>query len=214
MSVGVSLLNRLARRTTIVVLAGLCAACMPCAGCTRQGASTKETEHQEHHEHGDHDGDGHDHASHKHSDDEHHEEEAALTEADIDMPRDYASALARLQSYRQQILEALAEGHAHEAHRPLDEMDLVIGKLMLIARDSGVPRRDWEEVNLARRALRAQFDQAHAQLDQEQPVDRAKLAETTAATLKRLEAMGTRLPKTADAPRTEQPASAARESQP
>lgn len=201
MSVGVCILNRLVRQTTFVVLAGLCAACMPCAGCTRQGVGTKETEHQEHHEDGHHD--GHDHASHKHSDDEHHEEDAALTEADIDMPRDYASALARLQSYRQQILEALAEGHAHEAHQPLDEMDIVITKLMYIARDSGVPRGDWEEVNLARRELRAQFDLAHAAIDQEQPVDRAALEQSTVAPLERLSAIVAKVPDSDNATHTE-----------
>ena len=71
------------------------------------------------------------------------------------MPRDFRDAVERLKEYQQQILAAIAAGHLHDAHRPLEEMDLVITKLMVLARDSGIPRRDWEEINLTRRELRA-----------------------------------------------------------
>jgi hypothetical protein len=96
---------------------------------------------------------------------EHDADDVAITEADVEVPSDYAAAVERLADYNRRIKAAVAGGKPHEAHRPLDEMDIVIGKLMPIARDSGVARADWEEVNLARRALRAQFDLIHAAID-------------------------------------------------
>ncbi|HVU87263.1 MAG TPA: hypothetical protein VHD36_08075 [Pirellulales bacterium] len=197
-----------AHRTTIVVLAAYCAACLFAAGCTGHGAATDQAEQSKHHEHSDHEGHAHEHDEHGHGHDataghEHDEEDVAITEADVDMPRDYQSAVARLAAYRQQILSALAEGHPPRAHRPLDEVDIVITKLMLLARDSGVPRRDWEEVNLARRDLRAQFDLAHAALGDGRSVDRAELEQATVSPLARLTAVATRLPKTADTTDTE-----------
>ncbi len=198
MSTGFIDSSTLACRTAVIVVAVLCAACVPMAGCTRPEPAKGKAGHH-----------GHDGAG-QHTEEEaaHDEEEAPPTEADIDMPRDYTSAVARLQAYRAQILSAIAAGHPHEAHRPLDEMDIVVTKLMLLARDSRVPRREWEEVNLARRELRAQFDLAHAKLDQEQPVDRAALEQATAAPLKRLEAVAARLPKTGDASSAGKPAPA------
>jgi hypothetical protein len=194
MSATVSTRSALARKTTVVVLAAVCAAWMPTLGCTRPVSSSSEAEHHEHDKHDNHEHDGHDHAHDSTAKHDHDEEDVAITEADVDMPRDYTTAIARLKTYRQQILSALADGHAHAAHRPLDEMDLVVTKLMLLARDSGVPRGEWEEVNLARRALRAQFDLAHAAIDEEKPVDRAELEKKTAAPLAQLEAIAARLP--------------------
>jgi hypothetical protein len=120
---------------------------------------------------------------------EHEEESDALTDADIDMPGDYSLALQRIRECRQQVLAAVADGRPHDAHHPLDELDLVIGRLMYIARDSGIPRARWEEINLARRDLRSQFDTVHAALDADQQPDMTTAAQNTEAVLARLEAV-------------------------
>jgi hypothetical protein len=124
---------------------------------------------------------------------EHDADDVAITEADVDMPRDYAAAVERLTSYSRRIKEAVAKGRPHYAHRPLDEMDMVISKLMPIARDSGVARPDWEEVNLARRALRAQFDPIHAAIDGGKTPDVAGAEPGIDAALARLTAVAAKL---------------------
>jgi hypothetical protein len=124
---------------------------------------------------------------------EHDADDVAITEADVDMPRDYAAAVERLTTYSQRIKDAVANGKPHEAHRPLDEMDIMISKLMSIARDSGVARPDWEEVNLARRALRAQFDRIHAAIDGGKTPDVAGAEPGIDAALARLTAVAAKL---------------------
>jgi hypothetical protein len=166
-------------------------------GLLGTGCAKRETANAEH---GHHDEDSHGHEHHDHEEGEEGDhDEAPLSEADIDMPRDFRGATERLGDYRRRILSAIISKHAHDAHRPLDEMDLVITKLMVLARDSGVPRGDWEEVNLARRELRAQFDIAHAAIDKEETPDVARLEESTAAPLARLEAIAARVPATREA---------------
>ncbi len=143
------LLSQTTRATRLAaalsIAASLAIAFAVVLGCSRGEVATHATGHHGH--------DGHDHDGHE--GEEHEEEETPITEADIDMPRDFRSAVDRLKQYQQQVLAAIAAGHLHDAHRPLDELDLVIAKLMVLARDSGLPRRDWEEINLTRRELRA-----------------------------------------------------------
>jgi hypothetical protein len=81
------------------------------------------------------------------------------------MPADYVATVKRLKYYANQIKKAITSGKPSKAHRPLDEADIVIDKVMVIARDSGVPKADWEEVNVARRELRAKLDVLHAAID-------------------------------------------------
>jgi hypothetical protein len=114
-------------------------------------------------------------------------------EADVDMPRNYAAAVARLTDYSRQIVNSVTSGRPQRAHRPLDEMDIVIGKMMPIARKSGVPRGDWEEVNLARRALRAQFDTIHASIDKNEDPDLTAAQPGIDAALARLKAVAAKL---------------------
>jgi hypothetical protein len=96
---------------------------------------------------------------------EHDPDDVPITEADVEMPTDFNAAVERMRDYSTKIKTAILAGTPSKAHRPLDELDIVIGKVMPIARDSGVPRTDWEQVNLARRDLRAQFDVLHAAID-------------------------------------------------
>jgi len=169
------------------------ALCLTFVGCgaskenstgDRQNGPTGHAAHDHDHKHNS----GHDpHDSQPH--DEHADDGGPLTAADVDMPQSYAEAVNRLQEYRQQILSAVAAGRPGKAHRPLDEMDIVIEQLMYIARDRGVARTDWEEVNLARRELRAQFDLVHAAIDAGERPDMSTAEQTTAAALARLQAV-------------------------
>ena len=123
----------------------------------------------------------------------HVDDDVAVTEADVDMPADFAAAVDRIKDYRARIFAAVAAGTPHDAHRPLDEMDIVIGKLMPIARDSGVPRGDWEEVNVARREVRAQFDLVHVAIDHDERPDMAAVQPAIAAAIERLEDVAAKL---------------------
>ena len=85
---------------------------------------------------------------------EHEEEGPPPTEADIDMPRDYSLAIRRIKEYRQQVLAAVAGGHPHERASSLRRDGPHHRQVDVDRRESGVPRTDWEEVNVARRELR------------------------------------------------------------
>src|SRR5580698_2698223 len=93
---------------------------------------------------------------------EHDADDVPITEADVEMPADFSAAVKRLRDYVTDIKAAINAGTNSMAHRPLDEADIVIGKIMNIARGSNVPRADWEEANLARRSLRENLDKVHA----------------------------------------------------
>ncbi|HEY1598745.1 MAG TPA: hypothetical protein VGG64_04040 [Pirellulales bacterium] len=76
---------------------------------------------------------------------EHDPDEVPSTEADVAMPANYAEAVKRVREYATTIKVAIVAETPSKAHRPLDELDIVIGKLMPIVKDSNVPRTDWEE---------------------------------------------------------------------
>jgi hypothetical protein len=113
--------------------------------------------------------------------------EPPITEADVDMPADFSAAVVRIKEYGTRVFAAIATGTPHDAHRPLDEMDIVIGKLMPIVRSSGVSREEWDEVNSARREIRAQFDLIHAALDRGEQPDMAATRPAIDTAIKRLE---------------------------
>jgi hypothetical protein len=107
--------------------------------------------------------------------DAHDPDDVPITEADVDMPADFDAAVKRLAEYARQIKTAIKGGTPTKAHRPLDEADIVIGKIMDIARASGVPKREWEEINLARRAVREQQDRLHSAIDAGEPAPLAEV---------------------------------------
>ena len=114
---------------------------------------------------------GHDHGKSKgahagHNHDEHH-----LCEADIVMPKDFPSAVTRIKACRNTIAEEIAEGHLEEVHAPLDEATIILGRLMPIARDSGVPKARWHEINTAAKDLRKRLGDLHAAIDKQAQVD-------------------------------------------
>lgn len=116
--------------------------------------------------------------------------EAPITEADVSMPASYSDAVPQIVSYRDAIRSAIERGTPEDAHRPLDELEIVLGKLPSIAKQSEVPKEHWETINLTARALRELFNQLHAAIDEHRqpnydtlraPIDEAiaKLDEVT-----------------------------------
>ncbi len=201
--------------------------CLTTVGCGAGGQSSPASSQGQHHSREDHDHEhshtghehdhGHDHAGHEHSHADHDHEEHDHGEghtheghedqghASVEMPKTYAEAVAKLRDYRQQIVRAVADGQPENAHDPLDEMDEVIEHLMPIARDSGIRRTDWEEINVARRALRAELDLVHAAIDAGQAPDMTVAEKQTTAALARLEAVSARAaepPPSSSAPDT------------
>jgi hypothetical protein len=119
-----------------------------------------------------------------------------ITAADVQSPTNYADAVRRIRAYRDQIAAAIESGQPAKAHRPLDELDIVIGTLMPMARDCGVPRASWENVNTAARELRRQFDRLHAAIDDRRQPDYPAAAPAIDAALRQLEITANELPRT------------------
>jgi hypothetical protein len=164
------------RSKVLVVLLACLAALAGCNGSQTGGESPGTADHDHGH--------GHAHAGHDH---EHEEEGPPITEADIDMPADYIAAIPRIRTYRDAIRKAIKRGDYHGAHRPLDELNIVLNKLIYLARDSGVPRDDWEEVNVSARELRHLFDELHAAIDEQRHPDFAAAAEPVEERIRCLE---------------------------
>lgn len=117
-----------------------------------------------------------------HSHDGHH-----LCEADIEMPKDFASAVARIKGCRVKIGKQAAAQNWTEVHRPLDEATIILNKLMVLARDSGVPRSKWHETNLAAKELKKRLAEIHSTLDRVGSIDLAAVAKPIDAAIRRLE---------------------------
>ena len=83
----------------------------------------------------------------------------------------YVDALRQIKSYRDTIRDAVKAGNPAKAHRPLDELDAVLEHLPTVARDSNVPRTQWETVNTSAQQLRDLFDKVHAQIDAGEQAD-------------------------------------------
>ncbi len=114
-------------------------------------------------------------------------DDVPITEADVEMPANYDAALERIKEYRESIRTAVEGGTPSKAHRPLDELDIVLNKLPSIARDSGVPKENWEEVNTTARELRDSFNQVHSAIDGKREPDYGAVAEPIKQAINRLE---------------------------
>ena len=118
-------------------------------------------------------------------------DDVALTQEEIEALEneitDYADALARIKSFRDTIRDSVAAGNPTKAHRPLDELDVVLNRLPEVARDSNVPRSDWEAVNTNTQKLRELFNKVHANIDAGQEPDYASVAEDIDKTIQSLE---------------------------
>jgi len=135
----------------------------------------------------------HDHAGHSHAGHDH----LHLCEEDIEMPEDFVAAVQRIKACRDSIKSEIQAGHYDELHHPLDEATIILGKLMPIARDSGIPKPRWQEVNLAAKDLKKRFGELHVAVDKQRKLDYSKVAQPIDAALRRLEAVADSSPSTA-----------------
>src|SRR3972149_1485185 len=112
----------------------------------------------------------HDHGdgSGLHSHDPH---DATITEADVKKPVDYQDAVIRIKQYRDRIERDTATDTPGLAHRPLDELEIVLKWLPGIARESNVPKSQWESINTAGMRLRESFEKVHQNIDEKKSPD-------------------------------------------
>lgn len=119
----------------------------------------------------------------------HDPDDVPIAEADVKMPSNYAEAIPRIKAYRETIRSAVEAGMPSKAHRPLDELDIVLNKLPTIARDSRVSIDHWETINTAARELRNLFDTIHAAIDEGRAPDYSAVANEIEEAIKRLESV-------------------------
>src|SRR4051812_7570033 len=112
-----------------------------------------------------------------------------ITEADVARPKDFADAVARIKGYRDSIRADVTAGRPSKAHRALDELDIVLNWLPAIARDGGVPKDRWEEVNTTAQRVQELFNKVHSQIDAKQTPDYTAIAEDVDKAIGRLEAV-------------------------
>jgi hypothetical protein len=112
-----------------------------------------------------------------------------LTAQDVPRPPDFVSAVARIEQYRDRIRDSLAAGRPAQAHRPLDEAAFVLEWLPEIARDSGIDKSHWEEINTLAQSISAAFDQIHTRIDEQGSFDYATVAERVQQAIDRLKAL-------------------------
>jgi hypothetical protein len=129
----------------------------------------------------------HDHGdgSGAHSHDPH---DVAITETDVKKPADYKDAVARIKSYRDAIQRDTATDTPGLAHRSLDELDIVLKWLPGIARDSNVPKSQWETINTTSQELRGLFEKVHKNIDDKKNPDFPRVAKAVDEGIGRLEA--------------------------
>lgn len=133
--------------------------------------------------------DSHDHndgsGPHSHGDDPH---DVKITEADVKKPADYKDAVARIKQYRKDIEAKAGSDVPGKAHRDLDELDIVLKWLPAIARDSKVPKNQWETINTSTQKLRELFEKVHQNIDNKKNPDFPGVAKEGDETIGHLEA--------------------------
>ncbi len=100
----------------------------------------------------------------------------------------YADALTKIQFYRDTIRDGIAAGDPHQAHRPLDELEVVLEYLPAVARDNNVPKSQWETVNTSTQQVRDMFNKLHAQIDGGEQADYAAVSSEIESALAKLKA--------------------------
>ena len=103
--------------------------------------------------------------------------------------KSYADALTQIKSNRDTIRDAVAAGNPAKAHRPLDELDVVLEHLPAVARDDNVPKTEWETVNTSAQQLRDSFNKVHTQIDAGEKPDYQAVSGDIEAAIGRLEAV-------------------------
>lgn len=89
----------------------------------------------------------------------------------------YEDAIEHIRQYQEAIERETTGGEPAKAHRALDNLDVVLEWLSESARQSGVPKAKWQEVNETAQKLRDLFNQVHARIDAGEAADYAAVAE-------------------------------------
>ena len=90
----------------------------------------------------------------------------------------FADAVAKVKELRNIVQRETQDGspeNPFDVHQALDRADLVVQWLPEIARDSGVPKEDWEQVTTAANELRELFDKVHLNIDNKADPDFASV---------------------------------------
>lgn len=118
-----------------------------------------------------------------------------LTESEIEALKtglvSYQDALAKVKFYRDAIRDAIAAGNPLEAHRPLDELDIVLEYLPTLAREKQIPKSEWETINTAAQRIRELFNQVHTQIDAGDQPDYQAVADEVNSHITALEGVAT-----------------------
>jgi hypothetical protein len=119
-----------------------------------------------------------------------------LTEAEKKRLREetarYGDAVRRLVQLRDVVEAETKAGlpaNPLEAHRALDQIDLLLQWLPGIARDSGVAKEHWESINTAAGELRELFEKVHLNIDNRSDPDFASVRERIDAKIAQLRAV-------------------------
>lgn len=120
----------------------------------------------------------------------HDPNDVPITEADVKKPSDFSDAVARIKSYRGTIRDEIAAGRPNKAHRSLDELDIVLNWLPGIARDSGIPKAKWEELNTTAQEIRDLFNKVHSNIDAKKDPDYASVSAEIDKAIGRLDSVG------------------------
>ncbi len=104
----------------------------------------------------------------------------------------FADAVAKVEELRNIVQRETQDGSPEnplEVHQALDKADLVVQWLPEIARDSGVPKEDWEQVTTAANELRELFDKVHLNIDNKADPDFASVQQQMDARIGELQAI-------------------------
>lgn len=119
--------------------------------------------------------------------------DVALTEAEKRQLREevatYDKALDRIRQCRDTIRKETTDGVPAKAHRSLDEVALVLEWLPEIARNSDVPKQQWETVVSHAQKLRELFEKVHGKIDKGEAPNYEAVSAEIETSLKSLESV-------------------------
>ena len=102
----------------------------------------------------------------------------------------FENAVAEIKKLRNETENETKDGipaNPYVAHQALDKADLVLQWLPQVARDSGVAKEHWEEINTTANDLRTLFEKLHENIDNQQDPDFASVAQGMDENISRLE---------------------------
>jgi hypothetical protein len=132
------------------------------------------------------------------SQDEYDPHDVPITDAQIDqLKRDtaeFGGAVQTIKDLCQRIEDETRDGipqQPYEAHQALDKADLVLQWLPQIARDSGVAKDQWEQINVTANELRTALDTIHHRIDNKEEPDYASVSQDVGQKISQLEEITT-----------------------